>query len=141
MGNRAVIAYESMPEVGIYVHWNGGLESILAFLEETRKRGARTPGGDKTYSLARLCQTIIEFFSSDGDYQNNVGIGLLSALDCDNHDNGLYWIGEDWKIVRREHARESDASRLTVDDLSPSERGQYEAMLEMMESFRVIDER
>lgn len=107
MGNRAVIAFESMPEVGIYVHWNGGPESVLAFLEETELRGARSPGSDPSYSFARLVQTIAEYFTRGGErpeYATSIGVGPLAQLDTNNGDNGTYWIGDNWGIVRREHA-------------------------------------
>ena len=99
MGNRAVIALESMPEIGIYVHWNGEIESVQAFIEATKRRGARNPGGDSTYALARLVQTIADHF---GDTGCSVGVGPMDQLDCDNYDNGVYWVGDDWKIIRRE---------------------------------------
>ena len=36
MGNRAVIASATEKEkgIGIYVHWNGGVESVEAFLAQ-----------------------------------------------------------------------------------------------------------
>ena len=38
MGNRAVITFSGSRStgVGIYLHWNGGLESVLAFLDAVR---------------------------------------------------------------------------------------------------------
>lgn len=127
MGNRAVIALESMPEVGIYVHWNGGLESVLAFLEATKQRGARSPGADGPYAFGRLAQTTADFFHrSDGELIS-FGVGPLDRIDCDNHDNGLYWIGNDWTISRREYSREASATKLP--DLDLEEREKYEGIL------------
>jgi hypothetical protein len=40
MGNRAVISFsEAKTATGIYLHWNGGPESILAFLDAAKKLG------------------------------------------------------------------------------------------------------
>ena len=127
MGNRAVIILESMPAIGIYLHWNGGPESVLAFLEATRLRGARSPKSDDTYCLARLTQTIGEFMSQDGDYQHSLGIGPVGQLDMDNMDNGTYYVGDAWEITRREF---TDDTHLTVDSLGEKRRVQYDNMLE-----------
>ena len=109
MGNRAVITNYVMENeteehfeqtknerVGIYVHWNGGRESIEAFLKYCELRGFR-PTDEDNYGWARLCQVIANFFEKDG---LSIGIDTCSNLDCDNWDNGVYLIG-DWKIKDR----------------------------------------
>lgn len=131
MGNRAVIAYESQPGIGIYVHWNGGVESMLAFLEAAKQRGARKPGGDSCYSFARLTQTIADYF--DGG-ECSIGVGPLSSLDCSNGDNGLYWIGGNWEITKREH---SNSLVRTVEQLSDAQREKYESMVTELTTKRV----
>ncbi len=60
MGNRAVIATKQK-DVGIYVHWNGGRDSIEAFLLYCRIQCFRPPNED-IYGWARLCQVIANFF-------------------------------------------------------------------------------
>ena len=101
MGNRAVItASKSHTKgVGIYLHWNGGEESIQAFLDVAKARGFRDPSSDESYGLARLCGLIHEFFGVDQD--TSLGIGTLDTLDCNNLDNGVYVIGKDWQVVGR----------------------------------------
>lgn len=101
MGNRAVItASKSHTKgVGIYLHWNGGEESVQAFLDVAKTRGFRDPSSDESYGLARLCGLIHEFFGVDQD--TSLGIGTLEQLDCDNYDNGVYVIGKDWQVVDR----------------------------------------
>lgn len=101
MGNRAVItASKSHTKgVGIYLHWNGGEESVQAFLDVAKARGFRDPSSDESYGLARLCGLIHEFFGVDQD--TSLGIGTLEQLDCDNWDNGVYVIGKDWQVVDR----------------------------------------
>lgn len=121
MGNRAVIAHTSMPEVGIYVHWNGGPESILAMLDVAREVGVRT--ADASYGMARLTQIIGEWFSNDGGgYETSVGIGPLEELDTDNMDNGLYWIDDTFAIVKREH---TDSGIMLASDLPQAEHERY----------------
>lgn len=94
MGNRAVITTRAK-EIGVYLHWNGGRDSVEAFLEYCKLKGYRTPEEDD-YGWARLCQVIGNFFGGT----TYVGIGLYDNLDTDNGDNGVYVI-EDWKIVDR----------------------------------------
>lgn len=125
MGNRAVLILESMPTVGIYLHWNGGLESVLAFLEAAKRRGVRDPSSDGTYCLARLTQTIGEYFSAPGeypDYECSLGVGPVSDLDCDNGNNGVYWIGKGFTITRREHARDTRTTVQALDRVGPRKR-------------------
>ena len=103
MGNRAVIttsrskAVAYSGDIGVYLHWNGGRDSVEAFLTYCKLRGFRSPDKD-SYGWARLCQVIGNFFGGD----LSVGIDRCDKLDCDNHDNGVYII-EDWKIVGRQY--------------------------------------
>lgn len=94
MGNRAVIQIKDS-ELGIYLHWNGGVESVLAFLEAAKQLDVRDPINDDAYCLARLTQIIGNFFGGT----TSLGIGLAKYLD--NSDNGTYVIGKDFEIVRR----------------------------------------
>ena len=108
MGNRAVITTKNgfnKNGVGIYVHWNGGRDSVEAFLEYCRLSGFRDPVEDSGYAMARLCGVIANFMGEDG---LSVGIDTVSMLDTDNDDNGTYIIGKDWKIVGRKfhHGKE-----------------------------------
>lgn len=95
MGNRAVITTEDK-QIGVYVHWNGGRDSIEAFLLYCKLKGYRAPENDY-YGWARLCQVIGNFFG--GEY--SVGIDRYDRLDNDNGDNGTYII-KDWQIIDKE---------------------------------------
>ena len=52
MGNRAVITAslsndpQTSNDIGIYLHWNGGRDSVEAFLEYCKRRGFRPPDQD-----------------------------------------------------------------------------------------------
>ena len=67
MGNRAVITWEKKEDpkqshsLGIYLHWNGGIESVSAFLKYCELKGYRAPDSD-CYGYARICQVIGNFF-------------------------------------------------------------------------------
>lgn len=95
MGNRAVITTRDK-QLGVYLHWNGGRNSVEAFLLYCKLQGYRAPETD-CYGWARLCQVIGNFFG-DG---LSVGIDRYDRLDTDNGDNGVYII-EDWQIVGKE---------------------------------------
>lgn len=101
MGNRAVITTAPFDKknVGIYVHWNGGQESIEGFLAACKELGYRDPTGHTEYGLARLTQAIGLFFGAEDDC--SVGIGRCDQLDCDNGDNGVWLLGPDWTIAGR----------------------------------------
>ena len=94
MGNRAVITTKDK-KIGVYLHWNGGRDSVEAFLKYCELKGYRAPESD-CYGWARLCQVIGNFFGGS----LSIGIDQYDRLDKDNGDNGVYVI-ENWKIVDR----------------------------------------
>lgn len=98
MGNRAVITNKHK-KFGIYVHWNGGRESIEGFLKAAKELGYRDLESDPAYGFARLTGAICAFFGMTSEYC--VGVGPLDELDCDNYDNGVYVVDKDWKVVER----------------------------------------
>lgn len=97
MGNRAVITTFDNEElsIGVYLHWNGGRDSVEAFLKYCELKGYRCPEED-SYGWARLCQVIGNFFGGT----TSIGISTIDNLDCDNWDNGMYII-KGWQIVDR----------------------------------------
>ena len=95
MGNRAVITTKEK-KIGVYLHWNGGRDSVTAFLTYCKMKEYRTPESDN-YGWARLCQVIGNFFGGSC----SIGIDEYDVLDTDNGDNGVYII-ENWEIVDRE---------------------------------------
>ena len=100
MGNRCVITTKENFEnngVGIYLHWNGGRDSVEGFLKYCKMKGYREPTTD-CYGWAYLVTTIGNFFG-DG---LSIGVDTVNNLDCDNGDNGVYII-DGWKIVDRKY--------------------------------------
>lgn len=100
MGNRAIITTQNDFDnngIGVYVHWNGGYDSVSAFLKYCELRGFRPPEEDE-YGWARLCQIIGNYFGGD----LSVGIDMLNKLPLRNCDNGVYII-EKWKIIGRQY--------------------------------------
>lgn len=99
MGNRALITtrfnYEN-DGINIYLHWNGGRDSVEAFLKYCELKGYRPPDED-CYGWARLCQVIGNFFGGG----LSLGIDNFNKVAGEWQDNGTYII-EGWEIVGRE---------------------------------------
>lgn len=100
MGNRAVITMsksanvQESSDIGIYLHRNGGRDSVNAFLTYCRLRGFRSDN----YGMARLAQVIGNYFGGG----LSIGVDQCCRLDCDNWDNGTYII-DNWEIVGRQY--------------------------------------
>ena len=112
MGNRAVITSinnlkikedgtkELIDEgIGIYLHWNGGRDSIEAFLAYCDMKRYRKPEQD-SYGYAMLVNVITNWFGNG----LSCDVNTLNRLDCDNYDNGVYVI-KDWRVVDRVYSR------------------------------------
>ena len=101
MGNRAVIAFvndkgeQDKNSVGIYLHWNGGRDSVEGFLQTAKDYGLRSGN----YGVARLTQIIANGIGGT----LSLGVDMLKNLDCDNFDNGVYWVNQNFDIVDREY--------------------------------------
>lgn len=91
MGNRAVI---TTPEknLALYLHWNGGRDTIEPLLAYCKMQGYRAPSSDN-YGWARLTQVIGNFFGGT----TSIGIDTFKNLG-DQGDNGVYII-DGWEIV------------------------------------------
>ena len=116
MGNRAVITTQQgwlckENNLGIYLHWNGGRDSVEAFLTYCKMHGYRRPENDN-YGWASLATVISNFFGASGD---SVGIDIVSRLDYDNWDNGVYII-EDWQIVDRKCFKGHEQCEYNLED-------------------------
>lgn len=114
MGNRAVITTEENFKnngVGVYLHWNGGRDSVEGFLKYCELKGYRSPDRD-CYGWARLVQVISNFFGGS----LSVGIDTIDHLDCDNWDNGVYLI-KGWEIVGREYFKGAEQDKYPLDEM------------------------
>ena len=100
MSNSAYIPTKKNYENGgiaVYVHWNGGRDSVEAFLKYCELKGYRVPAKDG-YGWARLAQVIGNFFGGSV----SVGIECIKPEIEYCSDNGFYII-EGWKIVDRKN--------------------------------------
>jgi len=135
MGNRATVIFtdESEKEISpaVYLHWNGGANSIYSFLEEMEKRGVRT---SLDYSCARFIHIVGDFFDIDSISSLSLGVvdgpkainaEELSKVRTDHGDNGFYIICRSNGKVRRfiEHYGVDDGGvfECTLRELSEDE--------------------
>ncbi len=118
MGNRAVI---TTPEkkFGLYLHWQGGRDSIEAFLEYAKLIGAESSGLEMLVDLHRII----------ANFQPGTTVQIYPYDKCDtnNYDNGVY-IVDNLEIVGREFApareqMEYDRQEmmLAIDERQPKE--------------------
>lgn len=101
MGNRAIIAFEGKGvRPVVYVHWNGGIESVMAICEVCKRRNYRSPESDSGYAFARFVGVWHEFFGID--CSTSLGVEMLDpeVKDSLEWDNGNYFIGANWRIVK-----------------------------------------
>ena len=108
MGNRAVIVSHdtnkenAKEKIGIYLHWYGSKNHIETFLKEAKKRGIRTVDDDPQYFWARFIQTVTDLVTIlDNNYELSVGVGIVSQLDTNNGDNGVYYIDSNFEITKQ----------------------------------------
>lgn len=98
MGNRATVVFVSGDQVSpaVYLHWQGGPESVYAFLDELDRRDVRA---DADYECARFIGIVAEFF--DQERYGNSSLGVvngpkstrpedLERVQTDHGDNGFY---------------------------------------------------
>ena len=118
MGNRAVITIkddylnkEDWPS--IYLHWNGGLDTVQPMLDVAKEYGVRC---DSQYGTARLAQLFANYFGGT----LSVGVGPYKDQDLDNYDNGVYIIGDNWQIVEREYNRNPEQQHHDYDEMVKS---------------------
>jgi hypothetical protein len=87
--------------VGVYLHWNGGYDSVKPFCMACKRLGFRGAVTDN-YGVACFTQLVRNFHGLDG---LSVGVNTLNRLDTDNYDNGVFVVDDEWNIIGREFAR------------------------------------
>ena len=102
MGNRAVIKPVGK-NIGVYLHWNGGIDSVTAFLKYCELKGFRS--FDDAYGMARFCQVVGNFFGG------GLSVGIETDVSISKEyaewlDNGIYVV-KDWDIVEHLYSKES----------------------------------
>ena len=86
MGNRAAVRFGD-EKTEVYLHWNGGPESVTAFLGAMYDRGWTR----EDYFTGRLAGIVCEFFDADGDCRG-YSLGVFPLGESDDSDNGTYHV-------------------------------------------------
>ncbi|WP_165249361.1 hypothetical protein [Adlercreutzia sp. ZJ141] len=118
MGNRAVITTPKK-DLALYLHWNGGRDTVEPLLTYCELQGYRPPSCD-SYGWARMAQVMGNFFGG----ALSVGIDRFDRLG-DQGDNGVYVI-DGWKIVGRIEEELDDDYNVTGWHEFPESREQHE---------------
>lgn len=117
MGNRAIIVDKNTTKenanqkIGIYLHWHGSEDTVKEFLQEAQSKGVCDVKSDESYFWARFCQIIADNLTAEAlnspyetvkshAYETGIGIDIVSNLDCHNGDNGVYYIDENFEIIK-----------------------------------------
>lgn len=95
MGNRALITSVNK-DLAVYLHWNGGRDSVERFCEYCSLRGFRPPSRDN-YGYARLAQVAANYLGAEG---LSVGVQDYMPGDGEDMDNGTYVL-DGWRIAGR----------------------------------------
>lgn len=110
MGNRAVIALNGYSDdtKGIYLHWNGGRSSIMAFLEFAKR--------DQPWIKESGVDKLISGIHCFGVSAHKVELARCGELDCDNRDNGVYIVDTaSFEIIGRVFDRNEEQMNYTLD--------------------------
>lgn len=120
MSNKAVLTTErdfDEDGIGVEIKWHGGRDSVKAFLTYCRLKNYTSPDQeivlDSCIGYARLIQVLSNFMGDNV----NVLVGPIRELDCDNGDNGVYFIGKDWEIRGREYVMSEEQTDYRLEDL------------------------
>lgn len=98
MGNRAVITQSTSNDAPcIYLHWNGGADSVKGFLAAAKVFDIE---GTPAEQMDQLAELLAKHF-----FHTEVGMTVYryeyGRADTDNGDNGVYVINNKWDLIDR----------------------------------------
>jgi hypothetical protein len=136
MGNRAIVHFKNDDDKhGIYLHWNGGPESVLAFLKVMEERKWTR----MDYASARFTAVVSEFFDASGDC-SGLSLGILENKDCGaaDWDNGLFQVSRsnDGFVVTQKLSENTSEKLVTYADLDAREKVQHAGIVDALAKTR-----
>ena len=154
MGNRATVIFTDGKKSfspAVYLHWNGGPESVYGFLEELNRRKARA---DQEYECARFIELVGDFFDQDEFGSTSLGVTNgpksdkpedLAKVNTDHSDNGFYLVNRtnNHMQVRRFIERHKgdwskpDSVSFYLDEMSP-EQVEQERLLAYKDNYGLL---
>lgn len=138
MGNRAVVQFKGEAEkVGVYLHWNGGPESVMAFVQEMVDRNwVRTD-----YAPARMCGIVSEYFDADGKDDRGTSLGVYPIEETSgmaDYDNGLFQVqlsSYGYKMIQT-NPHNGTPKTVSLKDLDADGLKSYEEILKQLKEIR-----
>lgn len=113
MGNRAFIypaKGKTKKKLGVYLHWNGGPDSVIPLIKYCKIRGFRSFSDG--YGVARLATVMGNFFGG------TLSLGIEYAYpDCVDVNHTPYAITDDWEIANIEEYRLNDGDYPTDNEV------------------------
>lgn len=134
MGNRSIVTFkgDDMCNTGVYLHWNGGPESVCAFARVMLERGWTR----SDYATARFAAVAIEFFDQVGDCSGH-SVGIIEADSGAGDDNGVFEIDFASNLAVQKH--KGKAVRWALDGSHfDEEKARYEGIVEKLRALREL---
>ena len=106
MSNSGIIIFEDNKELGLYLHWNGGRDSVKAFLKYcklTKKTGGFQCG---MLSLAQVIK----------NWSIELGNIIINPFNY-NSDNGIYIVDKKWNIIDRKKFNGIEQNEYNLEEL------------------------
>lgn len=133
MGNRATVIFTDGKSFSpaVYLHWNGGAESVYGFLEEANRRKIRG-SEDLQYQCARFIQIAGEFLDADEFGSTSLGVTDspksdkpedLAKVKTDLGDNGIYLVNRTNGAMEVRRFREDYKNKIMI-EFTPEEVAQ-----------------
>jgi hypothetical protein len=112
MGNRAVVTFNNDDSSKcIYLHWNGGRDSVSGFLKAAKELGI-APRAEA------FGQMIAQYFFEVPLSSLNVYLADFASADTDNFDNGVYYVSDEFKITGRNFLRGDEQDTHNSDEIA-----------------------
>ena len=110
MSNSGIVAAKGS-NVGVYLHWNGGRDSVEGFLKYCEMKGYCNFNDRSGYGISRFMQVAGNFLG--GTSSLGMEFNITKGKSLTSTDNGIYLV-DGWKIVKRydEPSREQSAYEL-----------------------------
>ena len=103
MSNSGVIQFKNNSEYGVYLHWNGGRDSIEAFLKYCELKSYRNN------DIPRFIQTVSNYFGGN----NSIYLEPINKI---SGDHGIY-IVDNWKIIDRKDFRYNEQKEYDLEEM------------------------
>ena len=103
MSNSGVIQFKGFDEYGVYLHWNGGRDSIEAFLKYCKLKGYMNN------DIPRFIQIVSNYFGGN----NSIYLENINKI---SSDHGIY-IVDNWEIIGRKDFNYNEQKEYNLEEM------------------------